>query len=195
MNQPTLIATLLLSCSLVSTAAWGDSIDAWGDSIDPKPSEYGDSSVSQERVKVNDDLIWAAVIGRKDQEYWSFIELEMPEELLDFDGGSMRVIMQHELNPHDTVVVRDTTIGCEWPDETMGRKRNYPGIFCWTQPTGQPDRSFILGDTAHHDVWTPHHDWVRMTDYRWRADNKVLGGTKIRITVHPHVTARVLMFD
>ena len=125
--------------------------------------------------------------------YW-FIELPLPSFVTDADGGTIRLIMQHEIDGFDQVRVIDEHIGTEFDNDAFGRRGRFGGRYGWTRQSGGGEWSWILGDGTPHNLATPW-DWAFITDYRWLQDNSVLGGDFIRVYSHPHVTTRVIFMD
>jgi len=125
--------------------------------------------------------------------YW-YIELPLPSFVTDADGGTIRLIMQHEIDGLDQVRVIDEHIGTEFDNDAYGRRGRAFGRYGWTRQSGGGEWSWILGDGVPHNLATPW-DWAWITDYRWLQDNSVLGGDFIRVYSHPHVTTRVIFMD
>jgi hypothetical protein len=118
----------------------------------------------------------------------------MPSYMTDADGGTIRLVMQHEVDSYDQVRVIDEHIGTEYVDNTYGARGRYPGRYGWTRQSGGGEWSWVLGDGAAHNLATPW-DWAWIVDYRFLQNNTVLGGDYIRIYSHPHVTTRVVFMD
>lgn len=134
------------------------------------------------------------VIGGDDLVYYWYTELTLPSYMTDADGGTIRLILQHETDGWDQVRIIDEHIGTEYVDDSYGRRGRFPGRYGWTRQSGGGEWSWILGDATAHNLATPW-DWAFITDYRWLQDNAVLPGDTIRIYTHPHVTARVVFLD
>lgn len=136
-------------------------------------------------------------VGHRDIHTWVYKELNMPPELMDVDGGTIRLIMQHETDPNDQIRVIDEHIAMERPDNegarwgAHGRKK---GRYGWTRQSGGGDLSWILGDNTPHKIAAPWR-WAYIVDYNWLHDSSPLGGNKIRIYSHPLVTTRVVIMD
>lgn len=160
---------------------------------------------SEAAIKFQDDLkelkkdpkfVAGFLVGKEDIYNWYFIETEMPDQLLDVDGGRIRVILQHETNPNDQVRTLEIHIGCEWTDDRLGKRGRYAGRSCWARQVGGGEYFFVLGDGTPHIVlraWK--EDWARIVDHQWRQGNAVLEKNMIRIYAHPRVTARVFFYD
>lgn len=125
--------------------------------------------------------------------YW-YIEIPMPSYMTDTDGGTIRLVMQHEVDSYDQLRVIDEHIGTEYVDNTYGARGRFPGRYGWTRQSGGGEWSWILGDGAGHNLATPW-DWAWIVDYRFLQNNTVLGGDYIRVYSHPHVTTRVVFMD
>ncbi|HWO17727.1 MAG TPA: hypothetical protein VNO30_03090 [Kofleriaceae bacterium] len=134
------------------------------------------------------------VVGGGDWVTYHYIELPLPSYMTDFDGGTIRLIMQHELDSYDQVRIIDEHIGTEYADNSYGARGRFPGRYGWTRQSGGGDLAWILGDGTPHNLANPW-DWAWVLDYRWLQGNSVLGGDYIRIYSHPHVTTRVVFVD
>lgn len=134
------------------------------------------------------------VIGGEDLIYYWYTEITLPSYVTDADGGTIRLIMQHETDAWDQVRIIDEHIGTEHDTDWYGRRGRFPGRYGWTRQSGGGEWSWILGDAWAHNLATPW-DWAFITDYRWLQDGGVLPGDTIRIYTHPHVTARVVFMD
>jgi hypothetical protein len=134
------------------------------------------------------------VVGGTDLVYYYYLEVPLPSYMTDADGGTIRFIMQHEIDGYDQVRIIDEHIGTEYNDNTYGARGRFPGRSGWTRQSGGGEWSWILGDGTAHNLATPW-DWAFITDYRWGQGNSVLPGDYIRIYTHPHVTARVVFMD
>jgi hypothetical protein len=162
----------------------------------PQPENFGGAEKfpDEMRAAFSADLRAAYLVGCTDVNTYCYSEIDLPSYLMDVDGGRIRLIMQHELDTNDQVRTVDASVGCEWTDNTYGaRGRLDPGRYCWLRQDSA-DYAFILGDATAHNVFIPWQ-WAWIVDYRWGQGNSVLGGNKIRMIAHPHVTARVLFFD
>jgi hypothetical protein len=134
------------------------------------------------------------VVGGTDLVYYYYLDVPLPSYMTDQDGGTIRLIMQHETDTYDQVRVIDEHIGTEYDNDAYGARGRFPGRYGWTRQSGGGEWSWILGDGTPHNLATPW-DWAFITDYRWLQDNSVLPGDYIRIYTHPHVTARVIFMD
>ena len=134
------------------------------------------------------------VVGGTDLVYYYYVEVPLPSYVTDADGGTIRFVMQHEIDGYDQVRIVDEHIGTEYVDNTYGARGRFPGRYGWTRQSGGGEWSWILGDGTAHNLATPW-DWAFITDYRWGEGNSVLPGDTIRIYTHPHVTARVIFMD
>ena len=122
-----------------------------------------------------------------------YIEMDLPTYIRDADGGTIRLIMQHERDRNDQVRVVDEHIATEFSDDTYGRRGRSPGIYGWTRQSGGGEKSWILGDNKQHTLADPW-GWAWILDYP-RNSFRVLGGNRIRVYSHPHVTTRVILMD
>ncbi|MEZ5792343.1 MAG: hypothetical protein R3D34_16685 [Nitratireductor sp.] len=157
-------------------------------------SDYAVGEEIKDIITIHPDIERFDVIGCKDINTWCYSEFEMPAGILDVEGGRVRLIMQHELNGADEVRMVDLHIACEWTNGSYGANGRLNGRFCWVRQVGGGEYSFILGDNVGHNLFTPWN-WVIATDYKYLDGGGILGGNKIRIYAHPHVTARVFFFD
>ena len=67
--------------------------------------------------------------------YW-YMELPLPSYMIDADGGTIRLIMQHEIDGYDQVRIIDEHIGTEYADNTYGNRGRFPGRYGWTRQSG-----------------------------------------------------------
>ena len=134
------------------------------------------------------------VVGGIDLTTYYYIEIDLPSCLTDVDGGTIRLIMQHETDGTDQVRMIDEHIGTEYNSDLYGRRGRYKGRYGWTRQSGGGDFSWILGDGAAHTLANPW-GWAWIVDYRWGAGGSVLPGDRIRIYSHPHVPTRVIIKD
>jgi hypothetical protein len=133
-------------------------------------------------------------VGGGDWVTYYYMELPLPSYMTDFDGGTIRLIMQHEVDSYDQVRIIDEHIGTEYDDNSYGARGRFPGRYGWTRQSGGGDLSWVLGDGTPHNLANPW-DWAWIVDYRWLQGNSVIGGDYIRIYSHPHVTTRVVFID
>ena len=145
-------------------------------------------------TKLNESTRAVYVVGGIDLVTYYFIELDMPYYVTDADGGTIRLILQHESQVHDQVRVIDAHIGMEYDSDFFGRRGRYPGRYGWARFSGGGESAFVLGDVSPHNLAYPWN-WAWILDYRWLQGNTVLGGDRIRIYSHPHVTTRVIFID
>jgi hypothetical protein len=134
------------------------------------------------------------VVGGVDLYTYYYIEIPFPTALKDADGGTIRLIMQHETHGADQVRVIDEHIGTEFDDPRYGRQGRMHGRYGWTRQSGGGEHAWILGDSKAHNLANPWN-WAWITDYRWLQGNGVLPLDQIRIYSHPHVTTRVIIKD
>ena len=134
------------------------------------------------------------VVGGSDWSTYYYLDLTLPSYMTDFDGGTIRLVMQHELDVYDQVRVIDEHIGTEYDNDAYGARGHFAGRYGWTRQSGGGDLAWVLGDGTPHNLATPW-DWAWILDYRWLQGNSVLGGDTIRIYSHPHVTTRVTFLD
>lgn len=134
------------------------------------------------------------VVGGVDLSTYWYIEIPFPSYLKDADGGTIRLIMQHETAADDQLRIIDEHIGAEFDNDTYGRRGRGFGRYGWTRQSGGGDYAWILGDNVAHNLANPW-DWAWIVDYRWGQGNSVLPFDVIRIYSHPHVTTRVIIKD
>jgi hypothetical protein len=141
----------------------------------------------------NADAVY--VIGCPDQKTWCYLEIELPESLKDVDGGTIRLIMQHELSNVDEVRVIDIAVATENDDPAYGSGHHQEGRYVWMAISGTWTTSAAsLGDNARENLAGPL-GWVWIVDYKWLEGDDLLGGDRIRIYSHPDVTTRMIVFD
>ena len=138
------------------------------------------------------------VVGGGDLVTYYYIELPLPSYMTDFDGGTIRLIMQHESDVYDQVRIIDEHIGTEYSDNSYGARGRFPGRYGWTRQSGGGDVSWVLGDGTPHNLANPW-DWAWVLDYRWLQGNSVLGGELAalgkRSAPRVAVTTRVVFVD
>ena len=134
------------------------------------------------------------VVGGVDIYTYYYIEIPLPAALRDADGGTIRLIMQHETDGADQLRVIDEHIATEFTDDRYGRRGRRFGRYGWTRQSGGGDLRWILGDSTAHIIANPWN-WAWILDYRWLQGNSVLPLDTIRIYSHPHVTTRVIIKD
>lgn len=152
------------------------------------------SIASEEDINRNPRIRAAYVVGGEDLNTYYFIELPLPEALKDIDGGTIRLIMQHETDPNDQLRVIDLHIATEHTDDRFGKRGRNNSLYGWTRQSGGGDYAWMLGDPSPHNLFNPW-GWAWGVDYRWGQGNGVLGGSTIRIYSHPQVTTRVFILD
>ncbi|WP_158026415.1 MULTISPECIES: hypothetical protein [unclassified Moorena] len=144
--------------------------------------------------KTSTNMVAFFTVGARDLTEYNYYELDMPPQLLDADGGRIRMIMQHETNTSDEVRVIDLTIGTEYTNDQFGTRGRFRGRYGWTRQQGGGDYSWILGDGIIQNIANPW-DWAWILDWRWLEDGREIGGNKIRLYSHPHVTTRFIFYD
>jgi hypothetical protein len=162
----------------------------------------GDLKVKMESKPLGDDvralnprLVGGFIIGGEDLVTYYCVETPMPAALSDLDGGTIRFILQHEVDKLDQLRVLEANIAMEHTDDRYGERGRYPGRYGWTSYAGpQSAASWILGDKAAHAVASPW-SWAWVDDFKRFRGNAVLGGDNIQICSHPAVTTRVLFLD
>jgi hypothetical protein len=214
MTKPLLVSAVALLGALATNAfgqAPGDSPSHTLDMV-LKPQERGEAILAVETitreqsqtaftasgvssaVTTKPGLVLALKVGHEDIHTYVCTQLDMPPALLDADGGTIRIIMQHELDPNDQVRVIHEHIGVEYTDDSYGKRGRYVGRYGWTRQGGGGDHSWVLGDQVAHNLFAPW-GWIWADDFARFGNNQILGGNKIQICVHPHVTARVFFYD
>jgi|LGVF01.1.fsa_nt_gb hypothetical protein len=152
-------------------------------------------SQEEEKSGMTDPAVRAIyVVGGINLTTYYYIEIPFPSCLKDVDGGTIRLIMQHETDASDQVRIIDEHIGTEYDYDSYGRRGRNSGRYGWTRQSGGGDFSWILGDNSAHNLADPWH-WAWIVDYRWGQGNSVLPRDVIRIYSHPHVTTRVIIKD
>lgn len=195
MKKPALFASLCFAFFASTASAQGTrEAAAVSEMIDVSRAKVAAMPAPQGTIKVDPNLKLGRVIGGVDLDTWYYTEFDMPDAILDQDGGEIRVIMQHETDPNDQVRTIDLNVGCEWSDNTFGARGRQNGLYCWGRQVGGGETAFILGDPTNETLWSPW-GWVYFMDYKWLDGNASLGNKKIRIYSHPHVTTRVLFYD
>jgi hypothetical protein len=167
---------------------------------------YLDLSVNSQ-IKVNSDSdpkhakgMEAAppvyVVGNKDIYTVECIDITLPNALKDRDGGTIRLIMQHELNAHDQIRIIDEHIALEHHNDNFGNRGRHNGLYGWTRQSGGGDHAWVLGDNIRHTIAKPW-GWAWIVDYKWgEAGTGVFPNTEtIRVCSHQHVTTRVIIKD
>ena len=158
------------------------------------------TTAQSERVVDGKDIIIGQgdffVVGNEaNQNIWYYDEFDIPEDLKDRDGGTIRLIMQHEWLANDDVRVVDIAVGCEHNgDEYYAHVSKQPGLRCWFQPNIGAPLSGSLGDTVGENYASPW-EWAYITDYKLHDDWSILGGERLRLYAHPDVTVRVRIID
>lgn len=145
-------------------------------------------------LKANPRICGAYVVGGTNITTYYYIEIVIPDCLKDIDGGTIRLIMQHETEPNDQIRVIDEHIATEYKNNDYGNRGRNNSLYGWTRQSGGGDFAWMLGDAAAHILFNPW-DWAWAVDYKWGDGNAVLGGERIRIYSHPHVTTRVIILD
>jgi len=158
----------------------------------PAVSQKADPTDPETNLNASSRALY--VVGGSDWVTYYYIEIPLPSYMTDFDGGTIRLVMQHELDSYDQVRVIDEHIGTEYVNDAYGARGHFPGRYGWTRQSGGGEFSWILGDGSPHNLANPW-DWAWVLDYRWLQGNSVLGGDTIRIYSHPHVTTRVSLID
>lgn len=142
----------------------------------------------------NPRMIAGYVVGHENLTHWVCVDLPMPRQLMDFEGGTIRLIMQHETDGHDQIRVIDEHIAVEHVNDAYGSRGRHNGLYGWTRQSGGGDHGWILGDSGAHTLFNPW-GWSHMVDYRWGQGNALLGGNNVRFCSHPHVTTRLIFLD
>lgn len=125
---------------------------------------------------------------------WHCVNFVLPSRLLDADGGTIRLILQHKVDANDQLRVIDEDIVLEYKDDTYGpRGRNPNGLYGWTREGGS-NTTWILNDNIRHTIASPW-DWIKIADSNIYGDNKILTNNEVRACTHPHVAARVILLD
>jgi len=145
-------------------------------------------------ISIDPGTVAVYIVGGNDQSLYWFIEIPLPPQLKDLDGGTIRLIMQHETAPDDAIRIVDEHMATEADDDSWGLRGRGIGRYGLTYPGGIGDDAWILGDSVPH-ILVNYSEWVRIVDYRWLQDDTVLPLDVIRIYVHPFVTARVIIKD
>ncbi|MQU69063.1 hypothetical protein [Sinorhizobium meliloti] len=154
----------------------------------------GDGNTIAYETKAHPGTIAAFKVGHEDIYTYSCATFEMPRQLLDADGGTIRLILQHELDPHDQLRIIDEHIAAEWIDDTFGKRGRYAGLYGWTRQSGGGDIAWVLGDQVAHNLAAPW-GWIWVDDFARFGNGQLLGGNKVQICSHPHVTARIFLRD
>jgi hypothetical protein len=134
------------------------------------------------------------VVGGIDLYTYYYVEISFPDYFKDVDGGTIRLIMQHETDVMDQARIIDEYIGTEVDDDSWGRRGRHKSRYGWTRQSGGGNYSWRLGDMTAHYLARPW-DWAWITDFRWGQGKGVLPKDVIRIYSHPHVTTRVILKD
>lgn len=139
-------------------------------------------------------VVAAYVVGNEDIYTYACLTIDMPPQLLDRDGGTVRMIMQHELDGLDELHMIDEHIAVEWTDDKYGKRGRYQGRYGWTRQSGGGDYPWIMGDPTPHNIAAPW-GWAWIDDFERFGSNAVLPEGKIRLCSHPHVTTRFIFMD
>ncbi|MBD9569008.1 hypothetical protein [Ensifer sp. ENS08] len=199
--------TILIALSLMSTVTsalaqenpinegfGGIVIDPKTKSIAVEVQDLDGANALTVDPKTHPGTIAAFPLGGEDIYTYFCRVFEMPQQMLDVDGGTIRLIMQHELDPYDQMRMIDEHIATEWSDDTYGKRGRYAGRYGWTRQSGGGDYSWVLGDQVAHNIAAPW-GWIWIDDFARFGNGQLLGGNKVQMCVHPHVTARVFLRD
>lgn len=135
----------------------------------------------------------AYTVGGADQVTQYCLTVAMPSFLLDYDGGRIRMIMQHERDGYDQLRMVELFVGHEWTNNSYGNRGRYPGRYGWARQAGGGEYAWILGDNAQSTLANPWN-WATIHDF-WPGKRTVLGGNNIALCSHPHVTTRFIFYD
>jgi len=148
-------------------------------------------------VAHEDPPIIFEVVGPNTTDYFAQ-SVDIQKLCHDGDGCTVRIILQHKIDASDEARFIDFLLCLE--DRTLS-SNNKPGLYGWSR-TGSADLAFILGTTARYQLFNAW-EWIWAHNYKHRWAN---GGTdgpagvgpdtyKIWFMVHPHVRARVIIYD
>jgi hypothetical protein len=151
--------------------------------------------VEKYKLKEKDPAIQAFyVVGKEDLIYYYYIEIDLPACLKDADGGTIRLIMQHETNPNDQMRIIDEHIATEYDNNEFGARGRGEGLYGSTRQSSGGEYYWILDAKAAYTIAKPW-EWSWIVNYKMLDDGSVFTGDKIRIYSHPHVTTRVIIKD
>lgn len=119
---------------------------------------------------------------------WTYQIFALPECLKDFDGGTIRLIMQHQKSSIDEVRIIDLHIGTEYP-------KSGSLLSGWTRQSGGGNYKWVLGDQDKHVLADPW-GWVWVADhYWWGVRGRILDGENILILSEHDIETRVIFKD
>jgi len=116
----------------------------------------------------------------------------LPTDIDDWDGGRIRLIMQHETAPNDEIRVIDYVIAMEAPG-VWGSNDNNGGHTGWARTGSNGDHRFILGDGVRNIIADPW-GWATVTDYN-PVNNVIATGDDLWFCSHPYVTTRFIFYS
>jgi hypothetical protein len=151
-------------------------------------SDIAEPAAAASTAPAPSGMVFRTLVGCADIHTYCRTDFELPKELLDADGGEIRLILQHETAANDELRTLDIHLGCEWTDNSFGARGRYAGRYCWGRWTGGGEKAAVLGDGVAEEL-------INAWGWVWILDAVPLGGTKLTLLAHPHVTGRVFFYD
>ena len=101
-------------------------------------------------------------VSNNDTTTWECVTVDLKEYCGDFDGCSIRLLMQHEIDSWDKVLIIDEHI---YMEQDSFSNNNGAGKYGWTRQSGGGDHSWITGMTNRYEMFSPW-GWAWMHNYR-----------------------------
>ena len=140
----------------------GESIDQDADGIIDKSNDADtiDGIDSSEFFSPNTNTLTFEVYN-SDTTIWDCVTQNLEEQCGDFDGCTIRLLMQHETNSNDQVKIIDENI---YMEQSNLSNNNGAGIYGWTREMGGADASWITGTNDRYGMFSPWN-WLYMYNY------------------------------
>jgi len=129
---------------------------------------------------------------------YACIKKDLKDSCGDFDGCTIRVLMQHEIDQYDQVRIIDENIYME--QDSLAIKKG-AGVHGWTRQSGGGDYDWITGMTNKYTIFSPW-DWVWVRNYdtsvcQGRTADSAAHTNPYDFTFmsHPHVRTNFIVYD
>jgi len=124
-------------------------------------------------------------------------DIDIKDVCGDFDGCTMKIIMQHEAH-YDQVRHYEVYLTMEQPSLS---NNTYAGVYGWSQYTGGGEVGWITGTASRYTMAHPW-DWMWMFNYKHSYCPGQSGHSpayadpyKVTLMSHPHVKTTVIFID
>lgn len=150
----------------------------------------------------NPPMIFELNKGSNTTDWTCWDNIDLKDYCGDFDGCTIKMIMNHKTDGNDQVRIIDQHIYMEEPDSFSSNNKTGQ-VYGWNRQSGGGDYSWINGTGTRLDTITGPWNWAYIFNYKHNycpehSTHKAYPANepyKFSFMTHPHVRTRYIVYD